>query len=85
MLIRFFLVHVISRLYQTLMTECYFNVTDLQLGVPDACPDELLMDSSEWPEKKYLLYQESQRKSISRLRSTDSLVLSSPLQQQEGQ
>lgn len=68
-----------------MMIECYINVTDLQSVIPDACPDELLLDSSEWPEKKYLLYQESQRKSISRLRSTDSLVLSSPLQQQEGQ
>lgn len=64
-------------------SETLASESDLQLGVPDACPDELLMDSSEWPEKKYLLYQESQRKSISRLRSTDSLVLSSPLQQQE--
>lgn len=67
-----------------MMIECYINVTDLQSVIHDACPDELLLDSSEWPEKKYLLYQESQRKSISRLRSTDSLVLSSPLQQQEG-
>lgn len=64
-------------------SETLARESDLQSGIPDACPDELLMDSSEWPEKKYLLYQESQRKSISRLRSTDSLVLSSPLQQQE--
>uniref|UniRef100_K1RIL5 Mdm2-binding protein n=1 Tax=Magallana gigas TaxID=29159 RepID=K1RIL5_MAGGI len=63
--------------------ETLASESDLQSGIPDSCPDELLMDSSEWPEKKYLLYQESQRKSISRLRSTDSLVLSSPLQQQE--
>ncbi|XP_061186887.1 mdm2-binding protein-like [Saccostrea echinata] len=51
-----------------------------QLEMMCVYPAELQMDPSEWPEKKYLQYQESQRKSISRLRSTDSLVLSSPIQ-----
>nr|XP_022308027.1 mdm2-binding protein-like [Crassostrea virginica] len=59
------------------------NFMDVYSETTPFCPSELQMDPSEWPEKKYLLYHESQRKSISRLRSTDSLVLSSPLQSQE--
>ncbi|XP_048779873.2 mdm2-binding protein-like [Ostrea edulis] len=57
--------------------------SDLEMEISGGCPAELQMDPSEWPEKKYLLYQESQSKSISRLRSTDSLVLSSPIHPQE--
>jgi hypothetical protein len=60
------------------------DITGVVTDLENKSTAELQMDSSEWPEKKYLLYQESQNKSISRLRSTDSLVLSSPIQPQEG-
>ncbi|KAK3085652.1 hypothetical protein FSP39_006691 [Pinctada imbricata] len=44
---------------------------------------ELDLNPSEWPERQYLLHQECQRKGLSRVQSTESLALSSPLQAEE--
>ena len=48
------------------------------------CVTEVSLNPQDWAERQIQQYYESQRRSLSRIRSTESMPMSSPLQNCEG-